>query len=181
MTAELDAETLVRLDAAVPRYTSYPTVPAWRAIAVREQTLHRNFMGYTTREDLPIVGLGVSAISEIGGLYAQQESRLGAWYRAIGAGGDGVVRGCVLTAEDRARRAVIQGLMCRLRIDAHALAAFPEALPGLVAFAGQGLGAFTPDGGFALAGIGRFAVRQVAALFDAGLSAVDSSRFSRAV
>ena len=37
------------------------------AIAQRNRTLHRNFQGYTTKAGADLYGMGVSAISSIGG------------------------------------------------------------------------------------------------------------------
>ncbi|MFT6160501.1 MAG: oxygen-independent coproporphyrinogen-3 oxidase, partial [Myxococcota bacterium] len=41
------------------------------AMAQRDGTLHRNFMGYTTQRETDMVALGVSGISDIGGTYTQ--------------------------------------------------------------------------------------------------------------
>lgn len=82
--------------------------------------LHRNFMGYTVSLSRDMVGLGVSAIGEIGGCFAQNDSRLGGYYRRIDEHGFGVYRGWSLTRDDEIRRAAILALMCRMRLD------FPE-------------------------------------------------------
>lgn len=39
-------------------------------------SLHRNFMGYTTQHSGMLIGLGVSAISDTGNAYAQNEKTL---------------------------------------------------------------------------------------------------------
>jgi len=49
----------------------------------KHQRLHRNFMGYTTQNSGMLLGLGVSAISDTGTAYAQNEKKLGDYYRAI--------------------------------------------------------------------------------------------------
>lgn len=149
------------------------------ALAAQSGGLHRNFMGYTTRADLGIVGLGVSAISELDGLYAQQLGRLGPWYRALRAGSDSVERGLLLTEDDRLRRKAIRELMCHLRIDAATLGAFPEVNQPLADYAALGLGVWTSQG-FCLTGAGRFAMRQVATLFDNRLG-TEAVPFSRAL
>ena len=46
------------------------------AIAQEESTLQRNFQGYTTHGHCDLIGLGVSAISQIGDLYCQNSSDL---------------------------------------------------------------------------------------------------------
>ena len=50
-------------------------------LAQQSGGLHRNFMGYTDRATLPLIGLGVSAIGDAGGALAQNEKDL----RAISA------------------------------------------------------------------------------------------------
>ena len=56
------------------------------AVAQREGSLHRNFMGYTTHADTDLVGFGVSAIRRIGQAYAQNQHDLGRWAQAVDAG-----------------------------------------------------------------------------------------------
>ncbi|MEQ1505437.1 MAG: oxygen-independent coproporphyrinogen III oxidase [Myxococcota bacterium] len=157
------------------------------AIAARDRALHRNFMGYTTRADLPLVGVGVSAISELDGVYAQDQPHLGAWYRAVERGeGPRVVKGLRLTAEDRLRRDVIASLMCNFRVVKAAIEArhgirfdetFAEALAALAPLVDDGLCAVTPDG-IEVTPLGRLLVRNVAMAFDDRLG---SARFSRTV
>lgn len=92
--------------------------------AQRAGDLHRNFMGYTTQPGGRLVGLGMSAISELPDLYVQQHSKLSTWWKAVEAGAPVQERGIVLTAEDQLRRDLINALMCNFRVD---LAAFGQA------------------------------------------------------
>ena len=55
------------------------------AVAARERRLHRNFMGYTTRPATDMVGVGVSAIGDVCGAFAQNVKKLPAYYAAIDA------------------------------------------------------------------------------------------------
>lgn len=89
--------------------------------ARRHRRLHRNFMGYTTHPTPNLLGLGVSAIGEVGGAYAQNTKKLSTYYAALDAGRLPVERGYVLTRDDRIRRQVIMGLMCNLHIDTRAV------------------------------------------------------------
>ncbi|MEE2751531.1 MAG: oxygen-independent coproporphyrinogen III oxidase [Myxococcota bacterium] len=89
------------------------------AVAARERRLHRNFMGYTTLPDVDMIGLGMSAISEVGGTYWQDEPKLARWRAKVEAGDSLVERGWVLSDEDRLRRDVINSLMCNLRVVAN--------------------------------------------------------------
>ncbi|MFA5786378.1 MAG: oxygen-independent coproporphyrinogen III oxidase [Actinomycetota bacterium] len=88
------------------------------AIAADEGTLHRNFMGYTTKRDAEMVALGTSGISDVAGAYAQNHKRLASYYRSVDAGELPVERGVVLSFDDRVRRYVITELMCNSRVSA---------------------------------------------------------------
>jgi len=82
------------------------------ARALREGRLRRNFQGYTDDPCPALIGLGVSAISALPGLYWQNESGHRAWREALRRGHLPVARGRVLTPEDAFRRDVIEQLMC---------------------------------------------------------------------
>jgi oxygen-independent coproporphyrinogen-3 oxidase len=160
------------------------------AVAQREGRLHRNFMGYTTRADVALVGLGPSAISELDGMYAQQQPALGKWYRAV-AGREALIeKACVLTAEDRLRRDVIAALMCSFVVDYAAIEGkhgirfgkhFATELEALGTLVDEGLVVVGPDR-IDVTPIGRLLVRNVAMVFDAYLGGDGQQpRFSRTV
>ena len=90
------------------------------AIAARERRLHRNFMGYTTRPAADMVGVGLSAIGDLCGAFAQNVKKLPPYYAAIDAGRFPIERGYVLTDDDRIRRYVITELMCNFFVDRQA-------------------------------------------------------------
>ena len=85
-------------------------------------TLHRNFMGYTTRPAPDVIGFGVSAIGDVAGAFAQNTKKLSTYYQAIDAGRSPVERGYALDVDDHLRRHVISQLMCNLRLDTQATA-----------------------------------------------------------
>jgi oxygen-independent coproporphyrinogen-3 oxidase len=75
--------------------------------------LHRNFMGYTTQHSGLLLGLGVSAISDTGNHFAQNEKKIHDYYAAIHGGLLAVNKGYRLTATDKVRRKYILDLSCR--------------------------------------------------------------------
>ena len=85
--------------------------------AAEAHALHRNFMGYTTHPAPDLIGVGVSAIGDVGGAFAQNVKKLSTYYAALDAGRFPIERGYVLDEDDRIRRHVIAGLMCNLRVD----------------------------------------------------------------
>lgn len=86
------------------------------AVAAREKRLHRNFMGYTIQPTVDLLGIGTSAIGDIAGRFIQLDPGLGAYQRSLDAGRIPVVKGHILTADDKARRSAILHLMCNLEL-----------------------------------------------------------------
>lgn len=87
------------------------------ALAQQKGTLHRNFMGYTTKRAPDMLGVGVSAIGDVRGAFVQNLKKLTPYYAAIDAGRFPVERGFATDADDRLRRHVITELMCNFRLD----------------------------------------------------------------
>ena len=87
------------------------------AIAQREGVLHRNFQGYTTQEDADLLGIGVSAISQIGHCYSQNQKKLSDYYQQIEALNHAQWRGVALNQDDLIRRDVIKQLICNFQLD----------------------------------------------------------------
>lgn len=81
-------------------------------LAQKDRTLHRNFQGYTTKAGADLLGMGVSSISDIDRIYAQNQRDLAEYYEAIDHSGLPTMRGIRLTDDDVLRRAVISRLLC---------------------------------------------------------------------
>jgi oxygen-independent coproporphyrinogen III oxidase len=161
------------------------------ARAATSGTLHRNFQGYTTTRTEALIGLGLSAISELPGCYAQNERTLRGYYAALEAGRLPTERGVHRTAEDRVRGDLIRRLMCEFRLNvpaveaAHHLSfseAFPHELAELRRLESDGLVSLDGDS-IQLTTLGRLFVRNVAVVFDAHRrkSAPVPRRFSSSV
>ena len=98
------------------------------AEARQDGRLHRNFMGYTTHAELPLIGLGMSGISEFPDLYVQQRTKLSRWWKSIETGTEPLIEKATrVSAADRMRREAIQELMCNLRVDLDAVASHHNA------------------------------------------------------
>lgn len=83
------------------------------AQAMKEQQLHRNFMGYTTKPSPVLIGLGMSAISDSWFGFAQNEKSLKKYLERVNSGSLAITRGHLLTYEDQEIRQHILNLMCR--------------------------------------------------------------------
>ncbi len=92
------------------------------AVAQRQGRLTRNFQGYSAAGDADILGLGVSAISTVGPVHAQNVKTLDEYYGRLDSGALPVMRGIELGADDLVRRAVIQALACHFEVSKEAIA-----------------------------------------------------------
>ncbi len=91
------------------------------AIAQQQGVLHRNFQGYTTQEDTDLLGMGVSAISQIGHTYSQNQKKLADYYQQVNELGHAQWRGVSLNQDDLIRREVIKKLICNFKLDISAI------------------------------------------------------------
>jgi oxygen-independent coproporphyrinogen III oxidase len=156
--------------------------------AQADGTLHRNFQGYTTHGHCDLIGLGVSAISHVGSVYAQNAKTLDDYYRAIDAGRLPVERGLTMTGEDHIRHDLIERLMCHFEVDLAAFSArhgidfrrhFATELARLAPLARDGLVRIGPSA-IEVTPRGRFLIRNVCMVFDAYLGGQQGG-FSKAI
>tara|TARA_R110002049_G_scaffold12616_1_gene56248 strand:+ start:462 stop:1898 length:1437 start_codon:yes stop_codon:yes gene_type:complete len=87
------------------------------AVAQQEGRLQRNFQGYSLNMAEDLLGLGVSAISQLGDFYTQNERDLASYYGLIDQGESPVHRGCKVSPQDKLRRFIIMSLICDLGLD----------------------------------------------------------------
>ncbi|CAN7620421.1 oxygen-independent coproporphyrinogen III oxidase [Pseudomonas umsongensis] len=159
------------------------------AIAQEESTLQRNFQGYTTHGHCDLIGLGVSAISQIGDLYCQNNSDLNQYQNALASAQLATSRGLLCNADDRVRRAVIQQLICNLSLEFVQIERafnidfrgyFGELWPQLQGMAKDGLIELDSER-ITVLPAGRLLVRSVCMVFDAYLEQHSRQRFSRVI
>lgn len=163
------------------------------AAAARDRTLYRNFMGYTTHPARDYVGVGVSAIGDLGGAFAQNTKKLNRYHDALNRGEPPIERGFERNADDEVRRDVIQSLMCNFHVDIPAVEAahgiefasyFADALRELDAGpATHGFVTRTPQA-IDVTESGQLFVRNVCMAFDAYLKKAEADAkpvFSRTV
>jgi oxygen-independent coproporphyrinogen-3 oxidase len=144
------------------------------AVAQRNRTLHRNFQGYTTKAGADLYGMGVSAISSIGGAYAQNRREVPAYQQTIGTRGIATMRGYRLSEDDLLRRAVIGRLLCHTVIPKHEIERdfsihfdeyFAPELQRLEEARDEGLVVLDPEE-IRVTPLGRIFIRNVAMAFD---------------
>lgn len=79
--------------------------------------LRRNFQGYTIDASSALLGFGASAIGALPQGYVQNDPEVRGWRKAIAGDGLATIKGRALTDDDRARRAIIERLMCDMAVD----------------------------------------------------------------
>ncbi|MEL6885910.1 MAG: oxygen-independent coproporphyrinogen III oxidase [Pseudomonadota bacterium] len=89
------------------------------AQAQANDTLKRNFQGYTDDQSEVLIGVGASSISRFPQGYAQNAPSTSRYHSAVEGGDFATVRGHKFTAEDRIRGPIIEALMCRFEISVH--------------------------------------------------------------
>lgn len=152
-------------------------------------TLQRNFQGYSTHADCDLIGLGVSSIGKVGDTYSQNVKELSQYYAYLNKDQLPLHRGYQLNADDRLRRDVISTLMCHNRIDIATIEQqhginfneyFADALVQLQEQVADGLLTIN-DEAIVLLDQGNLMMRSVAMAFDAYLGAKQRGEFSRTV
>ncbi|HTS52841.1 MAG TPA: oxygen-independent coproporphyrinogen III oxidase, partial [Burkholderiales bacterium] len=160
------------------------------AIAQRQGRLHRNFQGYSTRADCDLIGLGISAIGQVGPTYSQNVKSLEEYYDNLDRGVLPILRGIELTRDDLVRRAVIQCLMCSFAVPIESLEIahliefgkyFAAEMKDLKPF--QDAGLLTLDRQWlSVTPLGRFFIRNICMVFDRYLrEGRERARYSKAV
>ena len=143
-------------------------------LAQEDRTLHRNFQGYTTKAGADLFGLGVSSISGIDRIYAQNYRDLRDYYAAIERNVFPVMRGIELCDDDVIRREVISRLLCHcvlrkaeiesefcLRFDEY----FADELRRLEPLQNDGLVSLSAES-ISVTQLGRIFIRNVGMVFD---------------
>lgn len=157
------------------------------AIAQQSKTMHRNFQGYSTRGGTDIYSFGMSAISQIENAYWQNTKELPAYYAALDGGKFPLARGCLLSEDDRIRRATIMRLMCDFSLHYEAMSRqlgidfndyFARELASLEDLEADGLIRRTGTD-LEVTETGRLFIRNVAMRFDVCLSEQTARMFSK--
>jgi oxygen-independent coproporphyrinogen-3 oxidase len=163
------------------------------ARAQKDGTIHRNFMGYSTKADAHQIGVGVSAISYVAGNYFQNAKDLEPYENAVRSGNLATHRGYLLNRDDHIRRELIRQIMCRGAVDIPVFEKewkigfaeyFADDLPHLNAMIADGL--LRRDAKeLSVVDEGHLFLRNVAMAFDRHLSGIRASAknpvFSRTV
>ncbi|WP_337843077.1 oxygen-independent coproporphyrinogen III oxidase [Rheinheimera sp.] len=160
------------------------------AQAQQQGRLQRNFQGYTTQGQDALLGLGMSSISQVGGVMWQNHKELQAYQTLLAQGAWPVERGYSSTGDDKIRAALISQLMCHFQLDIPAFSArwqlsdfwdyFAQSRSQLQPLIADGLVRVTPER-IEVTALGRLLVRLVCACFDRYLQLAVQTSYSKVV
>ncbi len=147
------------------------------ARAQKNNTLYRNFQGYSTNAGCDVYAFGVSAISQFENIYAQNLKNLNEYYARIDSGDAATNVGYRMTRDDHIRKETIMQLMCNLQIDKRHIEAkfdidfdeyFNADIRKLEVFEREGL-VRNDEEKISIIGSGILIIRNIAMCFDAYL------------
>jgi oxygen-independent coproporphyrinogen-3 oxidase len=148
--------------------------------AYQENRLYRNFQGYTTYDGCDLFGLGVTAISDVQGLYKQNHKKLNQYYADFTTD---KFKAC--SKVDQERRQIIKELMCKNQVNVN-LKDYSSELESLKQFQVDNLIEINelPDDlvQVKITQLGRLFARNIAATFDEYLTRKNGHKvFSKAL
>ncbi|MCF6346302.1 MAG: oxygen-independent coproporphyrinogen III oxidase [Thiomicrorhabdus sp.] len=159
------------------------------AVAQRNETLYRNFQGYSTHAECDLIGMGATSISLVNNTYAQNQKGIDDYYKAIDAGDLAVFRGVELTEDDELRRDIITRLISHFHINFATVEQqwniqfneyFAKELPKLAPMVKDGLMTLN-DEDLYITAKGRLLIRNICMVFDAYLTPGSENRFSKVI
>ena len=147
------------------------------AVAQKNNSLYRNFQGYSTKSGADVYAFGLSAISQFQNIYAQNLKNLKDYYTRVDADLPATNVGYRMTFDDHVRKETINQLMCHLEIDKRGIERkfdinfeeyFALDIPKLQTFIDENLLENNADK-IKIIGAGILIIRNVAMCFDAYL------------
>jgi oxygen-independent coproporphyrinogen-3 oxidase len=159
------------------------------AVAQQQGRLHRNFQGYSTQQNVEVMGFGMSSMSMLRDVYIQNYKRLKDYYHAIDEHQLPIETGVRLHRDDMIRRHIIMELMCHFQLSKPAIEQkynldfdeyFDLEKTDLTRLQADGLLKIYADS-IQVMPVGRLLIRNIAAVFDAYLRNRTLANFSRAI
>jgi len=160
------------------------------SIALKEKKLYRNFQGYSTRAGSDLYAFGITAISQLENVYAQNYKTEKEYFEALNRNELPVMKGYKLNEDDHLRRYVVMKIMCDFGIEFEEVEKkfnidfkeyFKWGISNLNEFAEDGLVEMS-DRALLVTETGRLLVRNIAMNFDGYIERKeDIGRYSKTV
>ena len=160
------------------------------SVALRNKKLYRNFQGYSTNAGADLYGFGITSISQLKNIYAQNYKTEKEYYTALDNESIPTFKGYKLNEDDHIRREVIMRIMCDFELNYKSIEEkfnikfkdyFKWGLNNLKEFESDDLIVMTDDG-FKVKDMGRLLIRNIAMNFDGYMERKeDKAKYSRTV
>lgn len=160
------------------------------AVAFREKKLYRNFQGYSTNAGADLYAMGITSISQLEKIYAQNYKTEKEYYKALDEEKFPIMRGYRLNDDDILRRYVIMRVMCDFELNFKSIEEkfkidfkvyFAGGLNNLKEMENDGLLAIS-DEKLSINDMGRLLIRNIAMNFDGYIERKeDTAKYSRTV
>jgi oxygen-independent coproporphyrinogen-3 oxidase len=160
------------------------------SIALKEKNLYRNFQGYSTNAGTDLYALGITSISQLKNIYAQNYKTEKDYYKSLDDGLIPTAKGYRLTEDDHIRYDVIMRLMCDFELDFKSIEEtfnikfkeyFKWGLSNLKEMEEDKL-IIMNDDGIIVKDMGRLLIRNIAINFDGYIERKeDTAKYSRTV
>ncbi len=95
-------------------------------LAMQSGQLHRNFMGYTEHNSSFMIGLGTSAISDLGIAYGQNVKTVEQYIDLVDSGQLPVFKGHIMSEFEQETRSLILNIICNRWMTSHDVDGLPE-------------------------------------------------------
>jgi oxygen-independent coproporphyrinogen III oxidase len=160
------------------------------SIALKEKKLYRNFQGYSTNADADLYAMGITGISQLEKVYAQNHKTEKEYYKALDEETLPTFKGYRLSEDDILRRYVIMRLMCDFELSIPKIEEkfqikfkdyFAWGLNNLKEMEADELVSITSDK-IIVTNMGRLLIRNIAMNFDGYIERQeDTAKYSRTV
>jgi len=158
--------------------------------ALREKKLYRNFQGYSTNAGADLYAFGITSISQLKNIYAQNFKTEKEYYTALDNEIIPTFKGYKLNDDDHIRREVIMRIMCDFELNYKSIEEkfkikfkdyFKWGLSNLKEFESDDLIVINDDG-FKVKDMGKLLIRNIAMNFDGYIERKeDKAKYSRTV
>lgn len=159
-------------------------------IALREKKLYRNFQGYSTNAGCDLYAFGITSISQLENVYAQNVKTEKEYFHSLDNEKFPIFRGYRLNDDDQIRRTVIMRLMCDFELNFNEIESkykidfrnyFHKSLENLKEMTSDGLVEILNDK-IKVTEMGRLLIRNIAMKFDGFIERKqDEMKYSRTI
>jgi oxygen-independent coproporphyrinogen-3 oxidase len=159
-------------------------------VAMKGKKLYRNFQGYSTNAGADLYAFGITSISQLKNIYAQNFKTEKEYYAALDNETIPTAKGYRLNEDDHLRREVIMRIMCDFELNFKSIEEkfninfkdyFKWGLNNLKEFETDNLISMNEDG-FKVKDMGRLLIRNIAMNFDGYIERKeDKAKYSRTV